>query len=489
MRRLPFTLCLDVQRRGKAIQLGVLLAVAFCCEAPPAAALSVFTDREAWNQAVQDLGAAIVTDPFDNNIAEAVTITLDSGIISTIIDPRVLNNSVTNGVYAANTRQGIPSIRWTFPSPVVAFGAYFISAANGAGLLLQGNFDGLGIMTVDLRDLINSLGVQDSFVGVIGDVAFSSITYQADDDPITANEAFHLDDASFAAVPLAAPVTTFSEDFESAWFGKGGGGHHALFVADPVRSGNNVVTFWELNAAGDIFSLEVQVSPGQTCTLGFEYLGDPTLGGNAGDLGGFIGFAESWPGRHRWLEGTALIGGAEDDALIDDGQWHSYVVDFDPYATFSPAGDTIRVMVEDFIDSGGVAGDAFFDNIELHCGAFSILIDIKPRSDRNPVNPGSQGMIPVAILTTSTSDGDLVDFDAWEVDQQSLAFGPDGAHIAHSSGHARDVDGDGDLDMVIHFRTYETGIACSDTEVTLTGVTLGGQPFEGRDSIRTVGCQ
>ncbi len=124
------------------------------------------------------------------------------------------------------------------------------------------------------------------------------------------------------------------------------------------------------------------------------------------------------------------------------------------------------------------------------CGlVVAAAIDVKPGSDPNAVNPRSKGKIPVAILTTSTADGDPFEFDAWDADPLSLAFGPDGAGIAHAYGHAEDVDRDGDLDMVVHFKTRETGIACGDTEATLAGETFGGQPIEGTDSIRTVGCK
>ena len=69
-----------------------------------------------------------------------------------------------------------------------------------------------------------------------------------------------------------------------------------------------------------------------------------------------------------------------------------------------------------------------------------------------------------------------------------LAFGPEGAPIAHNSAHAEDVDDDGDIDMLLHFRTKRTGIACGQTEAMLTGQTLDGQEIVGSDSIRVVGC-
>jgi DNA-binding beta-propeller fold protein YncE len=111
-----------------------------------------------------------------------------------------------------------------------------------------------------------------------------------------------------------------------------------------------------------------------------------------------------------------------------------------------------------------------------------VAIDIKPGSDPNSINPKSKGNIPVAILTTG-------DFDATTVDPLSVEFGPDGATESHGRGHIEDVDGDGDGDLVLHFRTQDTGIQCGDTSASLTGETFGGQVIEGSDSINTVGCK
>jgi len=109
-------------------------------------------------------------------------------------------------------------------------------------------------------------------------------------------------------------------------------------------------------------------------------------------------------------------------------------------------------------------------------------IDVKPGTFPNDVNLRSRGRLPVAVLTTEN-------FDAASVDCVTVRFGADGMEAEPVHHAMEDVDGDDDLDLILHFRTRETGIECGDTSANLTGLTFGGVEIHGRDSVSTVGCE
>jgi len=147
-------------------------------------------------------------------------------------------------------------------------------------------------------------------------------------------------------------------------------------------------------------------------------------------------------------------------------------------AQFPTPENNFTTIVE--FDDNAPGGSAFYD-VKLQIRTLPV-IDIKPGSFPNSINPRSKGVIPVAILTTNS-------FDATAVDPTTVLFGPTGTEAASVHSALEDVDGDGDTDMILHFKTQDTGVVCGDTSASFTGETFGGQAIEGSDSIKTVGCQ
>ncbi len=129
-----------------------------------------------------------------------------------------------------------------------------------------------------------------------------------------------------------------------------------------------------------------------------------------------------------------------------------------------------------------------------------VAINIHPGSLTNPIQVASGGVVPVAILTTGAGEYGLpLAFDATSVEVDSVRFGTldvlqlgAGATEIHGRGHPEDsleldeVTRDGDIDLLLHFRTRDTAIAAGTTELCVRGVFDAGAQeyaFVGCDQI------
>jgi hypothetical protein len=124
----------------------------------------------------------------------------------------------------------------------------------------------------------------------------------------------------------------------------------------------------------------------------------------------------------------------------------------------------------------GIEGDPDQSNNSAVASAdVPIPFDIKPKDSRNRVNLRARGVLPVAILGGPG-------YDVNEIEWSSLRFGPGGAAPAHGpAGHLEDVDGDGQLDLVVHFGIQASGLLATEVEACVTGRFSDGRSFGGCD--------
>jgi len=177
---------------------------------------------------------------------------------------------------------------------------------------------------------------------------------------------------------------------------------------------------------------------------------------------------------------------------------------------FDPAGYLVNGVFTQLTDNGGLDvqsgttsiltadGDTFgyrvhtVDNI-LGEGAFTnitnlqtpdciitVEIDIKPNSDPNCFNNDGNGVIPVAIVGSTTFD--VNDIDAETIQLEGLDVNVVGKNNKLLS-HVEDYNNDGIDDLIVQIEDVDDTFAQGEGTATLTGSLYDGTQIEGTDSI------
>jgi hypothetical protein len=115
-------------------------------------------------------------------------------------------------------------------------------------------------------------------------------------------------------------------------------------------------------------------------------------------------------------------------------------------------------------------------------GVRTVTIDIKPGMFPNTVNLGSNGVLPVAILSDPEFDASGIDPMTVSLASAQVRLKGNGSAVSQ----IEDVNGDQLLDLVVMVTTQALVLTASDTSATLEGNTYEGLAVRGVDSIRVV---
>jgi hypothetical protein len=158
----------------------------------PAEAVTVFTDRTAWQETV----SGITTETFSTPQSSSQNLLLENGIQVTGV-----SSVWSSGQFYTSTPSRSESVEFEFPSQILGFGADFSSTTSNGGLTVSGLFDEIpGVDTVVFSEYLQGQGT--GFLGIVADTAFNSLSFAMQSPPLAisaANEAFQMDNFSFAS--------------------------------------------------------------------------------------------------------------------------------------------------------------------------------------------------------------------------------------------------------------------------------------------------
>lgn len=186
---------------------------------------------------------------------------------------------------------------------------------------------------------------------------------------------------------------------------------------------------------------------------------------------GYWNYVSPW-GGNQWDHNNKIYYSSYN---MDD-ETHTFEIVIPLSGIGNPTAIDIVGYTEDFSGPYDYAPDDGYATYPIN-QLIEIAVDIKPGSEPNSINLGSKGVVPVAVLTT-----DDPEFDATTVDPETVKF----ADAVPKHWTSEDVDEDGDIDLLFHFKIQELNLTESSEDATLTGETFGGDKITGTDLVRIV---
>ena len=123
-----------------------------------------------------------------------------------------------------------------------------------------------------------------------------------------------------------------------------------------------------------------------------------------------------------------------------------------------------------------------FNDLSFVIEGAEVQVDIRPDSSSNNLNLKSKGTLPVAILSSASFSAATVAPLTVKLAGAPVSLKKNGTPMAS----LEDVNGDGRLDLMLHFDIQALPRFTADTVITLVGETFGGQPVSGKVSIHLV---
>ena len=155
--------------------------------------------------------------------------------------------------------------------------------------------------------------------------------------------------------------------------------------------------------------------------------------------------------------------------------------------SLQPMLDYLGTPVMGTVDVGGQTatflGISHFSTVVgLVPEVIHVQIDVKPGTEENTINLRSNGVLPIAILSSASFDATTLDPATIDVEGAQVRLRGNGVPMASRN----DLNGDGLLDLLVQVSTNTINLSEGQGVVTLTASTFSGTAISGQDSIRVV---
>ena len=174
-------------------KLLIVCAIASFIACSANAAVTVYTDRSAWEAAVGNYQEEFFDDAvFDPD----VSVVTDNGLIqagSGVLGP--------DNVWWDRVIPGSATTTWSFATPLVGFGANWdLAGPGGPGTGIALSFDGYVLAT----EIVNS--TEGGFFGVVSTTPFDAVLVGAGTDPIGWAETYEMDNMVTSTIPAPGAI-------------------------------------------------------------------------------------------------------------------------------------------------------------------------------------------------------------------------------------------------------------------------------------------
>jgi len=162
------------------------------------AAITVYTDRSAWEAAV----GAYDEEFFDDAIFDPdVSVVTDNGLVqagSGVLGP---DNVWWDRVIPASDPSGPATTTWSFATPLLGFGAFWdLAGPGGPGTNIALSLDGELVGT----EILNS--TEGGFFGVTSTTPFDAVLVSAGTNPVGWCETYEMDNMVISPIPAPGAI-------------------------------------------------------------------------------------------------------------------------------------------------------------------------------------------------------------------------------------------------------------------------------------------